>query len=564
MIEITNYSQRSKELLQQANDLLKQAGKDSFIKPSDEGVIRLVFAGQYSAGKSTIIKNLTGRTDIRTGGGITTEEVQEYDWNGIKIIDTPGIHTEQRPDHDEKSYQAILALDMLVFVVTNELFDYHIAEHFRKLAIDKDKAGEMILVINKMDRTSGGNTAAHRNVIREDIKKVIDPYTPEELHLCFLDSDAYAESLVVRADDPEEADELLAESGYPLFIDTINDFVKQKKVASKLTTDLYQIDKLLDEEIIAAEPELENDKFSAEEEFYRQLRYEMITGKDRLKREIKDLYSDSAMKIRQLGQDAADLLAEGCKQNEVEMSWEKKIDEANGIIDSCQTQAVAVLENGLKELNSSIEGITSSEFAVELAKETLDDFELTSDEVRGNFDEARHQAQSIGDKVVRYAHKSGASANSMKLSDISGSKIHDFVLKAGHMAKFKFKPWQAVKITKGIAIGGHVLGILGVAVSIFGQIKSDVHDDKVRENLKTARQSIISQFNKAGAGLEDAGKTFIEENVTKTLDIEISKANDEITRIRSAIDTKDGFIRSAGKLQKECRNLIRDIHQNFG
>ena len=113
MIEITNYSQRSKELLQQANDLLKQAGKDSFIKPSDEGVIRLVFAGQYSAGKSTIIKNLTGRTDIRTGGGITTEEVQEYDWNGIKIIDTPGIHTEQRPDHDEKSYQAILALDKI-------------------------------------------------------------------------------------------------------------------------------------------------------------------------------------------------------------------------------------------------------------------------------------------------------------------------------------------------------------------------------------------------------------------------------------------------------------------
>ena len=125
MIEVTNYSHRSKELLLQANTLLKQAGKNAFIKPSNDSVIRLVFAGQYSAGKSTIIKNLTGRTDIKTGGGITTEEVHEYDWNGIKIIDTPGIHTEQRPDHDEKSYKAILASDMLVFVITNELFDFH-------------------------------------------------------------------------------------------------------------------------------------------------------------------------------------------------------------------------------------------------------------------------------------------------------------------------------------------------------------------------------------------------------------------------------------------------------
>ena len=84
--------------------------------------------------------------------------MQSYDWSGIEVTDTPGIHTEKRPDHDKLSYDAIASADMLVFVVTNELFDSNLAEHFRKLAIDQDKAGEMILVVNKMTRTARGNT----------------------------------------------------------------------------------------------------------------------------------------------------------------------------------------------------------------------------------------------------------------------------------------------------------------------------------------------------------------------------------------------------------------------
>ena len=122
------------------------------------GCVRIVFAGQYSAGKSSIIKMLTGDESIATGAKITTQETSTYEWNGLEIVDTPGVHTTLRPDHDEISYEAIASADILVFVVTNELIDSYIAEHFRHLAIDKDKAGEMVLVVNKMDRAAGGNT----------------------------------------------------------------------------------------------------------------------------------------------------------------------------------------------------------------------------------------------------------------------------------------------------------------------------------------------------------------------------------------------------------------------
>lgn len=190
---------------------------------------KLVFVGQYSAGKSSIISMLTGRKDIKIGEGITTQIVTKYDWNGIEVIDTPGIHTELRPDHDALSYSAIASADLLVYVVSNELFDSNLGEKFRTVAIDKDKAGEMILVVNKMSRTQRGNIPEQQ----EDIKKangfanVITPYTPEDLNVCFLDAESYLDSLT--ATDTELRDDLRKRSGYDEFINKLNKFVKEKK-----------------------------------------------------------------------------------------------------------------------------------------------------------------------------------------------------------------------------------------------------------------------------------------------------------------------------------------------
>ena len=222
MLRLTEYTSRISNLKEKARAALARADVDIQIRDIGSNAIRLVFAGQYSAGKSSILKMLTGREDIIIDADITTQEVHTYNWQGIEVIDTPGIHTQLRPDHDEISYEAIASADMLVFVITNELFDSYIADHFRKLAIDKDKAGEMILVVNKMDRTSGGNTAEQQAIIIEDLKKVITPYSPEQLNLSFLDAKSYLESAEERETDPEYADELVDQSGYAKFVETLN------------------------------------------------------------------------------------------------------------------------------------------------------------------------------------------------------------------------------------------------------------------------------------------------------------------------------------------------------
>ena len=559
MLKIAGFAQRSTELKEKARAALISAGVELQFRDNKSDAIRLVFAGQYSAGKSSILKMLTGRTDIAIGADITTQQAHTYDWNGIEVVDTPGIHTQLRPDHDEISYEAIASADMLVFVVTNELFDSYMAEHFRKLAIDKDKAGEMILVVNKMDRTAEGNTGEQQNIIREDLKKVLEPYTPEQLNLSFLDAESYLESVEERSEDPELADELVARSGYAQFIDTLNRFVEEKSIPSKLTTELYVIDDRLEKAIKELQPKSSDADIDALEENFMQQRHLLIEARGRMQQEVKDIYTTAAAQIRDIGLDAASLLVEGCKQDEVEDELQKSIRKAEDIIEKCQSDAVEVIDARLNEMGQQLEVIENSEFSRELKSRLYGKFEGLPEGIKKIITNAGPGFQKAGQAVLNNAYKAGTQGG-LKLTNFSGSTIHQMVLKVGHGIGFKFKPWQAIKITKGIAIGGQVLSALGVGFSVFMQIKADQDEERIREDLKNNRQNIRSQFNVAANELEDYARQYIKDNVNRPLETSIATIDGNIQEIRDTRSNRSAACRQLEDLQKECRLLIQDIH----
>lgn len=559
MLRIAEYAQKSEQLKKKAKAALLSAGVDLQLRDSRVNAIRLVFAGQYSAGKSSILKMLTGRDDIAIGADITTQQAYTYDWNGMEIVDTPGIHTQLRPDHDEISYEAIASADMLVFVVTNELFDSHMAAHFRKLAIDKDKAGEMILVVNKMDRTAEGNTQEQQEIIREDLKKVLEPYTPEQLNLSFLDAESYLESVEERSANPELADELAARSGYAEFIETLNHFVEEKSIPSKLTTELYVVDERLEKAIKQLQPKSSDDDIDALEENFMQQRHLLIEARGRMQQEVKDLYTKAASQIRDIGLDAANLLVEGCKQDEVEDELQKSIRHADDIIEKCQSDAVEVIDARLNEMGQQLDVIENSEFSRELKSRLSGKFDGLPEGIKRIITNAGPGFQKAGQAVLNNAYKAGAEGG-LKLTNFSGSTIHQMVLKVGHSLNFKFKPWQAIKITKGIAIGGQILSALGVGFSVFMQIKADQDEEKIREDLKNNRQNIRSQFNAAANELEDFARQYIKDNVNRPLETSIATIDDNIQEIRDTRSNRSSNCRMLEDLQKECSLLIQDIH----
>jgi chromosome condensin MukBEF complex kleisin-like MukF subunit len=135
------------------------------------------------------------------------------------------------------------------------------------------------------------------------------------------------------------------------------------------------------------------------------------------------------------------------------------------------------------------------------------------------------------------------------------------VLKVGHAVGFKFKPWQAVKITKGIAVGSQVLSILGVGLEVFMQIKEDRDEDKAALELKNNRQIIRGQFYNAADELEEYGRAYVRENVIEPLDYSIRDINESIMSIREGRTYKDVLCDKILSLHKECQELINEIHK---
>ena len=134
------------------------------------------------------------------------------------------------------------------------------------------------------------------------------------------------------------------------------------------------------------------------------------------------------------------------------------------------------------------------------------------------------------------------------------------VLKAGHTLNFKFKPWQAIKITKGIAMGSQVLSVLGVGLSVFMQIKTDRDEERIRADLKKNRQNVRSQFNVAANELEDFARQYIRDNVNRPLETSIATIDGKIQEIRNSRSDRSASSRKLEELQKEYRLLIQNIH----
>jgi ABC-type lipoprotein export system ATPase subunit len=115
------------------------------------------------------------------------------------IVDTPGIGTGLGAcrEHDATALDAILRADVLVYVVTSEGFDNLIAEEFKRLIIDRDKAGETILVVNKMMNCADGNTPEQRAIIEGDLAITTSPYSPRDLNVVYIDAKAHLRSVAL-------------------------------------------------------------------------------------------------------------------------------------------------------------------------------------------------------------------------------------------------------------------------------------------------------------------------------------------------------------------------------
>ncbi len=573
-VHIHSCLERGQNLLERAARTLQNAPADKVrelaqrlpgtIVPPGES-LRVVFAGQYSAGKSSILKMMTGREDIEIGAGITTQQVQGFDWNGIEIIDTPGVHTELRPDHDKLTYEAISGADLLVFVITNELFNSHLADHFRKLAVERDKAHEILLVVNKMQRSAQGNTPAARDVIREDLRKVLVPFSPEELRASFVDAELALSAL---AEQDEEVSKVYRrKSGFDDFLDNLNAFVAEKRLTARYTTSLYTLDQVL-REALAAEPSDDTD-VDALEELLLQQRRALMDTRAQLPRAVESQVQRTTDKIRQEGRKAADLIHRGSDPKTINQELkaaQDRVQEDTGVLSE---RIQKTIEEHLNALAERVNQIAESELAEQLSPRLVKRVEAQvrdmdiDPETLSKAKKTVDVTRQLGEFLIMHSFNPKTSApfaELFKLNQYSGTATHGMVKDIGHLFGKSFKPWEAVKWTRRIANAGRVLQVAGVILTVILQIKEDADAAKLESDLRESRVAVRAGFDDAAYEIELHFDKATGTYVDRTIGQRLAEVDQQIKELSALRQSRGNLFQHIVGLLDETRGLISEMH----
>ena len=114
--EIESTIERTRDVVTRAlGEELARERREALIKRLDDRRLRLLLFGTYNAGKSTLINVLLGKETARVGEVPTTAEVNHYEWEGVELLDSPGL--DAPIEHEEVTEEILERTALVVFVL---------------------------------------------------------------------------------------------------------------------------------------------------------------------------------------------------------------------------------------------------------------------------------------------------------------------------------------------------------------------------------------------------------------------------------------------------------------
>ena len=497
--------------------------------------LTIAFIGQYNAGKSTLIKALTGDATVRISAEICTDEVTEYPWKNVLLVDTPGIYAG-KTDHDQKTLDRISKSDLLVFVVPNELFNPQGAAFFKKVADEMQRVGQMVLVINKMSRESGTP-----ETLLQTILKVIEPYHPSDFYTCFIDADSYLKARYEQ--DEEEKEFLIAESNFNDFLGCLQKLIDKNQLSAQLATPLHRTVDMLEQA---------SDVLSTGDKTIRDL-LEILRRKAVILRasqtRFRNAYRGELNRLEHEVTMLAERVASKVDGYHGEEEINIEIRNSEGEIESVSEKALESIQLALKSevdrLKSKLEELEQSLLGRTLAEEL---------EIR-SVDGKQFNDKNAGRKSGA-PYFLGKGTELLKGVGNFASKVsRDMVYNIGKNFGVKFKPWGAVKGAKFIRGLGSVFAIGGVVLDVFMTAKQEQDAEDHKQKLRQARAEIRQDFRKVASEMRKEYEVNIEETIgfydEELRDIEIKR--------HELSDTEQSKLDIVQQIDNKLQEIKREI-----
>ncbi|MFA7692612.1 MAG: GTPase [Candidatus Hydrogenedentes bacterium] len=514
--------------------------------------LTIAFIGEYSAGKSSMVAALTNRRDIKICPDITTETTTAYDWNGIKLIDTPGLFTD-RQDHDQITYEAIRQADLLVFCLTHSLFDDVTVENFKKLAFEEKYASKMMLVVNKMSSEAGDDEVKIQHY-KKSLQDALGEHSLDQFPVCFVDARDYLDGI------DEDDEEFKEASRFSTFIDALNEFVYSKGMLAKLDTPIRITINSLHEASSALSRTTEED--NAFLELLNKLSRGVARERQRLQRKVKEISADLSLSVTKTGMMLSLLVgsdAEIKSESKIaDAQVAKEIEAACATLESVVHEAQQTLQN---EIQNTLSGELMFLFCAKLQTDEFNIENFTENKGGNRFTGQLKILGKIGNlvgvKVGRMATgTTRATQGLIAARGASGSILHQGLTSSTRFIGFSVRPMHAANIVKTIGRMGAVLAILGVAVEVGGALQEVKNERKLAE----ARKYVNSEFTKRAEALEKQFSDHLKEVETALYDVvdkDIAQAREDE---ENAIAASNEQVAAAVKIRQSLELFMESLH----
>lgn len=516
----------------------------------EQGFLTVAFVGQYSAGKSTIISALTGRRDIRIGADITTDETANYNWNGIKLIDTPGLFTD-RKDHDEITYDAIRQSDLLVFSLTYMLFDSITVANFKKLAYELGYRWKMMLVVNKMADGAGEEEELIVNY-RKSLVAAIEPYSLDDFPVCFIDAKDYCEGV-------DEKDDFLVEvSRFQTFTDELNTFTKQRSSLAKFDTPIRIALGYLNDAQLALTRD--SNKDSVFFELLNRLSRQIYQERERLRTKIRGIVLRLSAAVANEGI----ILASAVGIKDIEALGKQAENNVKKLCEKAGLEMEEAVKSGVGSLQEEIKEVFESDLAQAFIARLEVNHKVSThnidsgvdvERLRKQVDSFKKLGEQFSQSLLKYAIKPGANQAQgafLRAGNVAGGKLHQNIYEIGKFLGFKFKPYGAVNIAKGIGNVAKVLGPIVAVAALAGDIHAKEQEEKQDKEIADARREITSQFIAMGKDLESQIEAQFQE-------VEVQVYGEIETKIAESRQQEEDAVAASNIWVKKLTEIRKDF-----
>jgi small GTP-binding protein len=518
-------------LARETSEVTLSAGTENAAPPT------VVVVGQRGAGKSTLLRALTGRADIAVGSNFGTSAVAAYDWNGVRLVDTPGLHAGSSL-RDAYTHAAIERADVVLFVITSELFDESVAHHFRELAFQRQYARRMVLVVNKM-----GLDPSLPETLRPDIDRVTAPLSAADFRTVFLDARAGLDALQLSGAD---RDDLTRVANLAALRDMLDRCLAERRSAGALSTTLSTLRGIA--ERAAGRVSKDSARARCALELLSRKRGLFVTSRARVRALLNGVVARAVADIGRCGDEVAETIEVGQTFKAVEARHSAAQTQAQKRSAALTEEARRVVVAELADLRRQLGALRESLLAAEL-REQLDapawDWSRSL-EISALADPAQAQSEppaseatksanvrdvvnQLGDFAARWA--TGPIEEVSRASGAAAARAGDAPKANYNVGKFlgaPFQPWSAPKVARAIGNAGRAIAGVSSVLAVVAHIAEERQQERSRTQLRDARVGVRAAYRDATLAVQAACAEQFEALLRDFYDSELSALDEKL------------------------------------